>query len=143
MWFLGEYGALPVDLAALLVCRSPEEIEEMIVLGVKLGWMRYREFPMEKKGWALLRDGGWKQVGREARAPLKTGLLSHRREVIEAHLLLRDEKPGWSWTCEGAIRQHDNTGLTIPDGILEGEGLRWAIELERTTKVLRQSSSTS
>jgi hypothetical protein len=134
MQLLGGYGALPVDLAALLLRCSEDEVVQMIVLGVGLGWMRTREFPLEK-AWVMLRDGGWKQVGKDSRAPLTAGGLSHRREVIEAHLLLREENPGWSWTYEANFRKRNNAGLTIPDAVLHGEGARWAIEVERSTKL--------
>jgi hypothetical protein len=136
MCVLSEHGALPVDLAARLVRCTTDEIEQMIIKGVKLGWVRYKEFPQKHESWVFLREGGWRQAGKESgRAPPKAGLLEHRREVIEAQLLFRDKMPNWSWTCESAFRQHDNTGLTIPDGVLEHEGTRWAIEVERSTKL--------
>ena len=100
--FIAEYGALPVDLAARLM-RCPEsKIVKMIEQGVKLGWIRLREYPGELHPWAVLRRGGLFQVGEEfgRRSTPRPGLLTHRREIVEVHLLLREEKRGWRWICE-------------------------------------------
>lgn len=134
---LAEYGALPVDLAARLLRCTEKQVLNAAEKGVWLGWIRCTEYPGERYSWLSLREGGRRRVGPDVgrRKPPSSGLLTHRREVVEARLLLRDEMPGWRWVCEAAFRKRDNSGLTIPDGVLVSEAERWAIEVERSRKL--------
>lgn len=134
--YLGEHRALPVDLAAALLRCSERQVLQMIEIGSELSWIRSFEYLGEPCPWASLEGGGWAQAGRPGRRSWRPSpmSLSHRREVIEARLILRDEKPGWAWLSESDVGGQNTSGAINPDGVLKRGDLRWAIEVERSKK---------
>ena len=58
--------------------------------------------------------------------------------MIEALLILRDEKPGWRWICEASYREPGVEGARVPDGKLARGKKCWAIEVERKRKMTDQ-----
>jgi hypothetical protein len=124
-----------VDLAALLLRCSEEQIVQLIEEGAGRGSIRTAGYIGEPHPWALLRRDGVKRsaTGFGPRALPARDSLEHRREVIGALLLLRKEKPGWGWICEATFH-NGRKGSRIPDGVLKRGKKRWAIEVQRSYK---------
>jgi hypothetical protein len=112
----------------------------MIDEGVRIRWLRRTEFPAEPNPWALLLEAGVKQAATEfgRRTPPCAGQLTHRREVIEALLILRDEKPGYRWICEASYHEPGVEGVKVPDGKLVRGKKCCAVEVERKRKMTDQ-----
>lgn len=136
--YLAEHRALPVDLAAALLRCSKQDVKRMIRAGSELGWIRSFEYPGEPGPWAGLTRRGWVRAGRPPRENWRPSPVSlpHRREVIKARLMLRDEKPGWAWLSETDVAGQNSAGAFNPDGVLKRGNLRWAIEVERSKKLV-------
>jgi hypothetical protein len=79
---------------------------------------------------------GLRVAGLEYRAPAPSLVtLAHRHAVARVRARLEARRPDLTWTCERELRDGTRGRRAhIPDGVVDVDGLRWAIEVELTAK---------
>lgn len=128
---IAEHGAVPIDLLAALRRCSLDEARSWVETGKARKWLRTTSYPAEEFEWVLPLIRGVKLAGRQwLRRERPSSLhLEHRRRIIEARLLLREEKPGWRWVSECEFRNRPDSPW-VPDGVLERGKKGWVVEVE-------------
>jgi hypothetical protein len=79
---------------------------------------------------------GLRVAGLEYRAPDPSLVtLAHRHAVARVRARIEARRPDLGWICERELRDGTRGRRAhIPDGVVEADGLRWAIEVELTPK---------
>lgn len=93
----------------------------------------------DQPAWVYATRGGARSgaTGFGAWSP-RPGLMSHIGAVNEVRLHVQASAPGAVWICERALAQICESGEHLPDGVVEIDSQRHAIEVELTVKSRRR-----
>lgn len=139
--FISEQVAVPLDQLAEYLGVYVSDARRVAEDFEALGWTRNKRFVVGDQAWVWLRQGGAAASGTGfgAKPPGVKGL-THRRAINEVRLMLERRAPEGRWVCERQLhrerirRKRRDRAAHIPDGVLEIDGERHAIEVELTRK---------
>jgi hypothetical protein len=132
---VAEQVAMRVDQIARYLKVSEEVVGSVVDALVERGTVRVEEVMVGEPRWVWLRSSGSTLAGMGFfyKRPVLWGV-RHRAAVNEVRLWLEDRASGSRWVPERAVRG-PRAGLAhVPDGVLEVDGERHAIEVELTKK---------
>jgi DNA-binding MarR family transcriptional regulator len=69
---------------------------------------------------------------------VRIGLLAHISAVNRVRLYVAERSPGCEWVCERRLAQDLPRGRHLPDGVVQTDGARHAVEVELTPKSHRR-----
>ncbi|HEX3734399.1 MAG TPA: hypothetical protein VHU86_04520 [Solirubrobacterales bacterium] len=132
---ISEQVAIPLDQLARFLAVDRHEADRLVAGLRSAGWVVERRFFSADQPWvwlsrrgARLSGTGFDQLAQSAR------LLTHRRAVNEIRLHLGERAPEGRWICEREAGRLVERDIPVPDGVLEIDGERHAIEVELSRK---------
>lgn len=133
---IGEQLAVPRDQLCRFAPAFDGTSEELLSVLRQTGCVEVRRFLVREEPWIWLSERGVEVLGLEfpyKKPHLK--MLRHHRAINEARLFLQTEYPDGVWICERTLRKQIFWKSShVPDGVLELDGYRYAIEVERSPK---------
>jgi hypothetical protein len=136
---LAEQGAVPLDQLARFLAVDLAVAVALVQAFEERGWSESRRFLVRDYPWCWLTGRGARLSGTGLpRAVPDIGGIEHRRAVNEVRLHLARRAPAGRWICEREVLRRRGPDEFLPDGVLEIDGERHAIEAELSRKQNRQ-----
>jgi hypothetical protein len=137
-WTAEQYAVRADQFEELLGC-GRRTVQRALARMRSAGLIQTRRVLADEPARVLPTSSGLRACGSPFGAwPPKLGLLAHTAAVTDVRLHIEGRSPGSRWVSERTLARERKGRQHLPDGVVETDGQRVAIEVELTVKSCRR-----